>query len=245
MTDIDPTARPSRLLTGKGASTPFGAIAPPAPAIPDGNETLAWLAGNRMPEKRKGLQAPSGATSQRAEAAFRANRPADPVEAAQKRASILADLNREAPNDPRVQSVFETDPIVVEDPSSGNLVTEQMLNARLDLFDATLALLGKAPLSRFARTRLATTLKTTYLVLDGDAQVEWAQSEVRFEEVKAFIDARSEADLGVLGKQLEAQFDREDLWAAARTFSMAAHLSVGHSEGSTALPELLEMREMD
>ena len=243
MSDIDPTVRPTRLETGKAASTPFSAIAPLIPAMPDGNETLAWLAGSRMPERRQGLQAPSGATSQRAEAAFNESRPTDPVAAAQKRASILADLNREAPNDPRVQSVFETDPIVAEDPSNGNIVTQKMLNARLDLLDAALALVGQTPLSRYARSRAAITLKTAYSMLENESQVEWALSEVRLEEVKAFIDERSEADLGMLGKQLAIQFDREDLWAAARTFSMAAHLSVGKPQGSTALADLLEMRD--
>ncbi len=245
MTDIDPSLRSSRLTSGKGGETPFSTLTPPATGMPDGNETLAWLAGNRMPERRKGLQAPSGATSQRADAALRENRPSNPIEAAQKRANILADLNREAPNDPRVQSVFETDPIVAEDPSNGNLVTRQMLNARLDLFDALLVLLGKATLSRFARSRTAITLKVAYALLDEDTQVEWALSEVRFEEVKAFINERSEADLSLLGKQLAVQYEREDLWATARTFSMAAHLSVGQSRGSAALADLLEMREIE
>jgi len=245
MNDIDPSARQSRLISGREGVTRFDALAPPATAMPDGNETLAWLAGNRMPERRKGMQAPSGATSEHAEVALRETRPDNPIEAAQKRASILADLNREAPNDPRVRSVFEADPIVAEDPSNGNLVTQQMLAARLDLFDAVLVLLGEVPLSRTARSRAALTLKTAYALLDEDAQVEWALSEVRLEEVRAFIDSRSEKDLGVLGAQLEVLMDREDLWAAARTFSMAAHLSVGQSRGSTALADLLEMREID
>jgi len=245
MSDIDPSLHSTRLTSGgKPGETRFDALTPPATDLPDGNETLAWLAGNRMPERRKGLQAPSGAASHRADAALRENRPTDPIEAAKKRANILADLNREAPNDPRVQSVFETDPIIAEDPSNGNLVTRQMLTARLDLFDATLALLGQASLTRFARSRMAIMLKTTYTLLDDDAQVEWALSEVRFEEIKAFIDQRSEADLDLLGKQLVQQYDREDLWAAARTFSMAAHLSVGQARGSAALADLLEMRDI-
>lgn len=244
MSDIDPGARATRLVTGNESSTRFAAMTQPASAMPDGNETLAWLAGNRMPGKRKSLQAPSGATSQHADAVLRASRPANPVEAAQKRASILADLNRDAPNDPRVQSVFDADPIVVEDPRNGNLVTRQMLKARLDLFDAVLVLLGRDPLSRYARSRVAIMLKTTYALLDDDAQVEWALSEVRYEEVKVFISVRSQADLELLGKQLAVQMDREDLWAAARTFSMAAHLSVGESRRSSALADLLEMREI-
>ena len=247
MSDIDPSARASRLVTGNegSTSTRFAALTQPATAMPDGNETLAWLAGNRMPGKRQGLQAPSGATSEHADAALRLSRPSNPIEAAQKRASILADLNRDAPNDPRVQSVFDADPIVAEDPSNGNLVTRQMLNARLDLFDALLVLLGREPLSRYARSRVAIMLKTTYALLDDGAQVEWALSEVRYEEVKLFIDARSQADLELLSKQLASQMDREDLWAAARTFSMAAHLSVGETRGSTALADLLEMRDIE
>lgn len=245
MSDIDPNARLAGLVTGKERGTRFGSIVSSAPTVPDGNETLAWLAGNRMPEKRQGLQAPAGATSSRAEAALNESRPANPIEAAQKRASILADLNREAPNDPRVKSVFETDPIIAEDPSNGNLVTRQMLAARLDLFDAVLTLLGRELLSRYARSRASITLKTAYALLEDDAQVEWALSEVRWEEVKAFIGTRPQADLELLGKQLTVQMDREDLWAAARTFSMAAHLSVGQSKGSAALADLLEMRDIE
>ena len=92
---------------------------------------------------------------------------------------------------------------------------------------------------------MAITLKTAYPLLDNEAQVEWALSEVRLEEINAFIDQRSEADLGLLGKQLAVQFDREDLWAAARTFAMAAHLSVSQTDRSTALADLLEMRDIE
>jgi len=70
-------------------------------------------------------QAPAGRASRRAEAALQMVRPTNPVEAARKRASILADLNRDAPNDPRVQSVFDADPIVAEDPTNGNLRLRQ------------------------------------------------------------------------------------------------------------------------
>ena len=244
MTDIDPNARSSRLAIREGESSRFDALATPAMDMPDGNETLAWLAGNRNPDRRKGLQAPSGALSRHADAALRENPPTNPIDAAQKRASVLADLNSEAPDDPRVQSVFQADPIVAEDPSNGNIVTRQMLSARLDLLDAVLVLLGRDTISQFSRSRASITLKTAYAFLDENAQIEWALSEVRWEEAKAFINSRSEADLRLLGKQLALQIDREDIWAAARTFSMAAHLSNGELRGSSALADLLEMRDI-
>ncbi|GEM_PF-2539498 len=248
MSDFDTNGRVSRTAiykVDKRDVAGFDAVSPPSTGMPDGNETLAWLAGNRMPERGIGLQAPAGRASRRAEAALQMVRPTNPVEAARKRASILADLNRDAPNDPRVQSVFDADPIVAEDPTNGNLVTRQMLNARLDLFDEVLGLIGRGSLPRVARSRLAITLKTAYTMLDNDAQIEWALSEVRLEEAKALMIARSAHDLDVLRQQLAQQFEREGIWAAARTFSIAAHLSVGELRGSAALADLLAIGEVE
>jgi len=247
MSDIDPGSTLTRLSTSaSSAGQRFTGVAPSVTAaVPDGNETLAWLAGNRMPERQKGLTPPAGLSDERANKALSEPRPNDPIEAAQKRASILADLHRQAPRDPRVQSVFEADPIVAEDPSNGNLVTQAMLSARLDLFDAVRTMLGQNPLPRSARTRAAVTLKTAYTMLDDDAQVEWALSEVRLEETKAFLDQREQAELNKLGEQLAAILNKDDLWAAARAFSMAAHIGVGQARGSAALSDLLEMREFD
>lgn len=247
MSDIDPGSTLMRhsIDTASAARRFTGVEAPVTSALPDGNETLAWLAGNRMPDRRRGLAPPSGVSESRADKVLMEPRPNDPIEAAQKRASILADLHREAPRDPRVQSVFEADPIVAEDPSNGNLVTQAMLTARLDLFDAVRTMLGMTPLSRGARTRAAVTLKIAYTMLDDDAQVEWALSEVRLEETKAFLDQREQAELNKLGEQLAAILNKDDLWAAARAFSMAAHIGVGQARGSAALSDLLEIREFD
>lgn len=251
MTDVDPSARAARLAAdaASGAKGVFSEIAGASVATAaaagtmDGNETLAWLAGNRMPDRRKGLQPPTGSNDSRADAALTASRPSDPIEAAQKRASILADLRQSAPRDPRVQAVFDADPIVAEDPANGNLVTQAMLTARGDVFDAVLTMLGRSILTRAMRSRLAVTLKSAYPMLDDDAQVEWALSEVRLEETKAFLGSRPQSDLNALGRQIEAIFKQDDLWTAARAFSMAAHLGVGQARGSAALADLLEMRE--
>ena len=243
MNEIDPGAMASRLAPGTSGKAQFTAMAPPVQAAPDGNETLAWLAGNRMPDRRKGLQPPSGASDPHADDVLNQARPADPIQAAAQRASILADLHRHAPRDPRVQSVFDSDPIIVEDPSNGNLVTRQMLTARLDLFDAVLAMLGRPTLPKGARTRTALTLKAAYALLSDDAQVEWALSEVRLEETKAFLGTRPQADLNALGAHLAETLAKTDIWTATRAFSMAAHLSVGEAKGSAALADLLEARE--
>lgn len=251
MNDVDPSAQARRLASeaasgGKGLFRDIvgtGAAAQAPSGTPDGNETLAWLAGNRMPDRRKGLQPPTGTLEPRADEALNAPRPSDPIQAAQKRASVLADLNSNAPRDPRVLSVFEADPIVAEDPANGNLVTQSMLRARGDVFDAVLIMLGRPTLSRTARSRLALTLKNAYPMLSDDAQVEWALSEVRLEETKSFFDTRPAADHNAVGRQVQATIERHDLWAAARAFSMAAHLMVGASSGSAALADLLELRE--
>lgn len=246
MSDIDPGGNLTRPgSSGATGGQGFSGVTSPATALPDGNETLAWLAGNRMPDRRKGLSAPAGASDQRADKALSEARPTDPIEAAQKRASVLADLHREAPRDPRVQSVFDADPIIAEDPSNGNLVTQAMVTARLDLFDAVRTMLGRAPLPRGARSRAAVTLKTAYTMLSDDAQVEWALSEVRLEETKAFLNERRQAELNALGVRLADILKNNDIWAAARTFSLAAHIAVGKSRGSAALSDLLEMRESE
>lgn len=252
MSDVDPSAL-ARRIAERAASEGKGVFSDMAPAAgrtapagqPDGDEVLAWLAGNRMPDRRKGLQAPTGATDPHADDALSQPRPADPIEAAQKRSSVLADLHHRSPRDPRVQSVFESDPIIAEDPANGNLVTQAMLSARADVFDAVLTMLGRPVLTRAARSRLRVTLKSAFTMLSDDAQVEWALSEVRLEETKAFLEGRAQKELNTLGHQMQMIFDRSDLWAAGRAFSMAAHLAVGRDEGSASLAELLEMREID
>ena len=209
--------------------------------MPEGTDTLTWLAGERMPKRIR----PRSSGDTQADEALSQPRPIDPIEAAQKRASVLAGLHRDAPHDPRVQSVFEADPIAAEDRSNGNLVTRGMVTARLDLFDAVRAMLGRRPLPRGARTRAALTLKTAYTMLSDDAQVEWALSEVRFEEAKAFLDRHEQADLIELSEQLTTIWEENDFWAAARAFSMAAHIGVGQARGSASLSDLLEMRDLD
>jgi len=245
MNEIDPGGQVSRPGSAGGGGTRFGALAPSVQAAPDGNETLAWLAGNRMPDRSKGLQAPAGASDPHADKVLNRSRPADPIQAAAQRAGVLADLHSHAPRDPRVRSVFESDPIVVEDPSNGNLVTRQMLTARLDVFDAVLTMLGRPVLPKGARTRTTLTLKAAYALLSDDAQVEWALSEVRLEETKAFLATRAQADLNALGAQVAATLEKHDIWTAARAFSMAAHLSIGQAKGSAALADLLEARDVD
>ncbi len=245
MNEIDPGAYASRLASDAAGGARFTAMAAPVvTAAPDGNETLAWLAGNRMPDRRKGLQPPTGTTDPHADDVLSQPRPGDPVQAAAMRASILADLHSHAPRDPRVQAVFESDPILVEDPANGNLITRQMLAARLDLFDAVLTMLGRPVLARGARTRTALTLKAAFTLLTDEAQVEWALSEVRLEEAKAFLNTRPQADLNALGVQVAATLEKHDIWAAARAFSMAAHLSIGAPRGSAALADLLEARDI-
>jgi hypothetical protein len=250
MNEIDPGAQASRHASASKGGTGFAPMAPIASAAtaslgaPDGNETLAWLAGNRMPDRRTGLQAPAGSDT-RTDKVLSSPRPSDPIQAAAQRASVLADLHSHAPRDPRVQSVFESDPILVEDPANGNLVTKLMLAARLEVFDAVLTMLERPALPRGVRTRTALTLKGAYRLLSDDAQVEWALSEVRLEETKAFLDTRAQSDLDALRSQVAATLEKHDIWAATRAFSMAAHLSVGQSKGSAALADLLEPRESD
>ena len=138
MTDIDPSAYAKRLADlAKGGKGSFGdslagAGGTTAPGTPVGNEVLAWLAGNRLrirDSKDEMRPRPRG-ESDRAGALMPDERPDDPIDAANTRSSVLSDLRRDAPDDPRVVSVFEADPIVAEDPSTATVVTSRMLRAR-------------------------------------------------------------------------------------------------------------------
>ncbi len=167
----------------------------------------------------------------------------DPIRAAQERAGILAGLRRDRTGDARVQAVFDADPIVAEEISSGNLVTQSMLDARLAVFDAVLEILGRPALTNAARARIIFTLRGAFPVLTDDAQVEWALSEVRNEEIKAFLASRTAEECEAVARQIAVMADQTDLWVAARTLSMAAHVAVGRERGAARLSELLELRE--
>ena len=245
MKELDIGALTTRLTSSAKSSTQPNAEFPEITRMPYGNETLAWLAGNRMAERSKTLNPPAGANDPHADELLQEKIPVDPIQAAARRASVLADLHSNAPRDPRVISVFENDPIVAEDPGNGNLVTRQMLSCRLDVFDTVLTLLGRPTLSRGTRARTSLALKGAFAMLDDDAQVEWALSEVRFEETKAFLNQCASTDLNALVSHLNATLEKHDIWTAARAFSMAAHLSVGASKGSATLADLLEMRDVD
>lgn len=253
MSDVDPPANAGRLaqmgeekeaFIDLTARTRTGVA---APGTPDGNEILAWLAGNRLRIRDgKGDMRPRGRGGESAaDGILSVDRPDDTVEAARKRSAVLADLRRDAPKDPRVQSVFEADPIVAEDPSSAIVVTSRMLRARTDVFDAVLVMLGRPVLTRAARSWMAVHLSNAFEVLTPEAQGEWALSEMRLEETKSFLGSRAQGELNALGKQVEAIMDARDLWDAARAFSIAAHMSVGDGKGSALIPDLLELRDLD
>lgn len=167
----------------------------------------------------------------------------DPIRAAQERAGILAGLRRDRLDDARIQAVFQSDPIVVEDKATGNLVTRSMLEARFAVFDAALEILEKPVLDTASRARITFTLRGAYSVLTDDAQVEWALSEVRREEITAFLATRTDEEREALSRQINVMAAQADLWAAARALSLAAHGEVGRARGAVRLSELLEMRE--
>ena len=167
----------------------------------------------------------------------------DPIRAAQERAGILAGLRRDRLDDARIQAVFQADPVVVEDKATGNLVTRRMLEARFAVFDAALEILGKPVLDTAARARITFTLRGAYSVLTDDAQVEWALSEVRREEIAAFLATRTDQESEALNRQVSVMAAQADLWAAARALSLAAHGEGGRARGAARLSELLEMRE--
>lgn len=252
MTDIDPGAHAKRLaemaqgkagvfgenLTGTGGTT--------APGTPEGNEILAWLAGNRLrirDSKDDMRPRPRGATD-KAGSLLPEERPENPIDAANTRASVLADLRRDAPEDPRTVSVFEADPIVAEDPSTATVVTSRMLRARGDVFDAVLKLVGRPALTRSARSWMAVHLSNAFTVLSEAAQKEWALSEMRMEETRAFLDRRPQTELDILAEQIGAIIEKRDIWDAARAFSIAAHIGIGDSTKSARLADLLELRDL-
>lgn len=246
MSDVDPTAHARRLARTTGDKDAFLDLTAPrggsAAAVPDGNEILAWLAGNRLRIRGKDDLRPRGGEGT-ADDVLPAARPEDPIEAAQKRSSVLSDLRRDAPKDPRVKSVFEADPIVAEDPSTATVVTSRMLRARQDVFDAVLTMLGKPLLTRASRSWMAVHLTNAFTSLSEAAQKEWALSEMRLEETAAFLGSRNQMELNALGEQIAAILEARDLWDAARAFSIAAHMGVGSGKGSAQIPDLLELRD--
>ncbi len=212
--------------------------------ISDGDEIFTRLAGDHMAGQCRTNSSTREANDPLTDELLGEKISDDPIQAAARRASVLSDLHRNAPDDPRVISVFNNDPIVVENPHNGAIVTRQMLSSRLDLFDTVLTLLSKPTLPRGARTRTLLALKSAFTMLDDTAQLEWTLSEVRFEETKAFLDQCASTDLNALVSHLNATLQKHDIWTAARAFSMAAHLSVGASKGSATLADLLEMRDV-
>lgn len=234
MNEADPSPHPPIRNTTVGGSV-IGQATMRKPRAA-GDETLDWLAGHRMPgtvAAEEGLLAP-------VDTVLSEQRPDDPVEAAARRAAILGDLRRKGSADPRVRRVFEVDPVVAE--GGEHFVTRGMLNARLDLFDAVLTMLGEPVLSPAMRSRAMLTLKGAYAALSDAAQAEWMQSEVRLEEAKCLLATRSQDELNRLGEQLASIFRQTDIWPTTRAFTLAAHIGTGASKLKPENP--LEMRDL-
>lgn len=205
------------------------ALAAPRGAVED---TLFWLAGSPV----------AGPAAPRDDAAFQEARPADPIEAAQRRAAILAGLYLNRRNEARVAAVFEADPVVAEDPANGNLVTRRMVEARIGVFDAMLKVVGRPALHRAVNARMRLTLRYAFPFLTDDAQVEWALSEVRDEEIRAMLRETGEAELGDIAMHLASVIEDGGPWPAMQAFALIAHERTGEERGAAALANLLEPR---
>ena len=92
---------------------------------------------------------------------------------------------------------------------------------------------------------MAVHLTNAFTVLSEAAQKEWALSEARLEEAKAFLGRRPQAELNILGEQIDAIMEKRDLWEAARAFSIAAHIGIGDMTRSARLADLLELRDLE
>lgn len=243
MKNTDARAQRMRPMLSKHGGIRFDVAKPAKPERFDRNASLVAMAEPRMGDRRKRRYSAQSTIDRWKEELSQAKRSTNPIKAAKKRAKVLADLYRESPDDPRVQTVFDADPILVADGQTAMLVTQRMLEARLAIFDAVLILVGLPSLTRGARTRMSILLKAAFPRLSSDAQAEWMRSEVRLAEVKDFLDGRPKADVKVLSEQLDQQFKANDLWAAARTLTTAAHVHLNDGQDPRALSDLLQIKD--
>jgi len=228
------------------ASLGIGGDGAPRPGAIDPRPVLMWLAGAGYRPKEvarlKGLLPLGRARARATDAILAIEKPDDPVLAAGMRADTLATLHREAPTDPRVKGIFETDPVIAADPETGWIVTESMLAARIGLFDSINTLLGKSYLSENACLAMRTTLVSAFHDLATDSQREWCHSEVRLEQGLAFLEGRSPDDLIALADTLGPVDAERGIWATVRLFGIAAQMGLA-AEGSDldAIAPLLKM----
>lgn len=167
----------------------------------------------------------------------------DAVEAVYRLASAWRYLHRTFPSDSRVIAARKADPVIIEDVRTGRAVTKQMLLARLEILDTVLKLLGSSGLTPAMRERVELRLRNTFSGLSQSAQAEWASSEVRLAETKAYLASQSVREMNALKAMLAGIFKTRDLWDAARAFSVAAHLSCGRRDGRADIADLLELRK--
>lgn len=208
--------------------------------------TLMWLAGGGYRPRRalssfSSLKPASKHQREIAEKLFAVERPAEPVEAAAQRSELLSKLRQMLPEDSRVRSIFDADPIIIEDRRSYVVITESIFNARLAHFDALYALFGQQELDKSARRAIRKALIEAFVLLSPAAQEEWALSEYRLAQTLNFIKRRKSEDIIALSNELRPVFEARGGWEASRLLSHAAALAA--QEGVPRLPiaDLLEL----
>lgn len=209
------------------------------------NPVLMWLAGAgyqpKAAARRLGLIPMAKGADDAASTLLATTKPDDPVLAARMRADILASLYREAPSDPRVQDIFDADPILAADPRTGWLVTESMMEARIGLINSLNTLLQQPDLTAKATAELRRTLIEAFTYLSPDSQREWCHSEIRLEQGLDFLESREPSDLLVLADTLDPIFEERGIWDSLRLFSVAAQMNDVANADPTPVANLLMM----
>lgn len=242
MLETDPISLISRTSTAREKAG-FSLGNETKPAAADPRPVLMWLAGAGYRPKdvarRKGMAPTPTGTEAAADRLLDAVKPDDPVLAAQMRADTLVDLHRDALQDPRVQDIFDADPVLAADPHTGWLVTESMLAARVGLFDSLNTLLQKPYLTDAMCEDMRQTLIGAFTDLSSDSQREWCYSEVRLEQGLAFLESRQPSELLTLADELRPIDANRGIWDAVRLFSLAAQMSDMNRSSNAAVSNLL------
>lgn len=244
--EIDPPSSDQR----RGALSPRAGFSLGTPSAHGGNPdpmpVLMWLAGAGYRPKdearRKGMVPVAKQAEEAADRVFDTSPPGDMLQASRVRAEMLATLHREARGDPRVEEVFDHDPILASDPDTGWLVTESMLRARFALIDALHTLLGKPPPEEATHAAIRETLVDAFTYLSPESQREWCYSELRLEQGTVLLENRTPVELMALADALRPIHKRRGPWDALRLFGVAAAMNAVEEGDLVPVSELLSMR---
>ena len=190
------------------------------------SDSVSWLAGDGYrPRQSAASPKPSKMNGKSSvDRLLETKRPADPVKAAAVRMMLLSELWATDSKDPRVVSIFEADPVVVEDWVTQSIITESQLRARIALFDLVTRLFEGDSVEPVESTALRAALTGAFPHISGAARREWALSEVRWEQVQLFVARKSPEDVAALIQELLPVYESKGPWDAIRFFTHGSTL---------------------